>query len=436
MTPLPLIITLFLLLAAPPANAAEGWTWPVRGEVLTGYTNGDDPYAAGQHRGIDVGAPEGHPVVAAVGGTVTFAGSAGSSGLTVAVRTGDGRLDTSYLHLSATDVRRGDAVGAGERLGAVGVSGRRSADAPHLHFGVREADSEHGYLDPLDFLPPLVSPPAAPEPRPVPVGVPVPAEPLPDGVPVQVAPEPLPAPALFPLPLPSARTAPAPASMPLPVPGPLPLLGFEPAAAPRPAPEPLPGPQQAVGRSTPAGPVREPGTGSALGSAPSAARKAVSGRDAPRRPSAASHNAVPSERPADSPSTRARAARSTPSLDGSAREPAERSRLEAVHGGRIGPGEGVGTAPHARGETAGRPQIRFAEARPAVRPVSESPVDLGRVAAVAALLVAALAVGRPLARRAGRPRGGRGAAGGDAARRRSSSSRRSPERSVASPAPR
>ena len=39
-------------------------------------------------------------------------------------------------------------------LGAVGTTGSRSATEPHLHFGVREAGSEHAYRNPLDFLPP------------------------------------------------------------------------------------------------------------------------------------------------------------------------------------------------------------------------------------------------------------------------------------------
>src|SRR4051812_2992271 len=30
---------------------AAGWTWPIRGPVITAYRTGDDPYAAGQHRG-------------------------------------------------------------------------------------------------------------------------------------------------------------------------------------------------------------------------------------------------------------------------------------------------------------------------------------------------------------------------------------------------
>ena len=52
--------------------------------------------------------------MAAAGGEVRFAGTAGSSGLTVSVRTGDG-FDTSYLHLSSLAVRAGARVSAGER---------------------------------------------------------------------------------------------------------------------------------------------------------------------------------------------------------------------------------------------------------------------------------------------------------------------------------
>jgi hypothetical protein len=166
------------LLFAPAAHAA--WTWPLRGELITKYRNGDDPYAGGQHRGIDIAGPAGARVVAAAAGEVRFAGTAGSSGLTVSVRTSDG-FDTSYLHLSSSAVRAGDVVGAGDTLGAVGASGRRSAVQPHLHFGVREAGRRHAYRDPLDFLPaPPASPPAqTPDPGPVPVPVPAPRAPAP-----------------------------------------------------------------------------------------------------------------------------------------------------------------------------------------------------------------------------------------------------------------
>jgi hypothetical protein len=159
-----------LQLLSSDALASPEWTWPIRGPVLTPYRNGGNPYAAGQHRGIDIGAPVGSRVVAAVAGTVTFAGVVGSSGLTVAERTADGRFDLSYLHLSSAAVHRGDVLAQGAAVGAVGVSGRRSVAAPHLHFGVRDAGSRSAYRDPLDFL----APPAGDRaPRGVPTPVPV-----------------------------------------------------------------------------------------------------------------------------------------------------------------------------------------------------------------------------------------------------------------------
>jgi hypothetical protein len=169
---------------ASSARAAD-WIWPVQGEVITSYRNVDDPYAGGQHRGIDIAGPVGTPVVAAAGGEVRFAGTAGSSGLTVSVRTADGRFDTSYLHLSSITVRKGQHVPTGGRLGAVGTTGRRSAERPHLHFGVREAGTRHDYVDPRTLLPappvtrPEPSPRAAPAPQPAPPAAAPKAAPLP-----------------------------------------------------------------------------------------------------------------------------------------------------------------------------------------------------------------------------------------------------------------
>ncbi len=163
----------FFFALAPPARAA--WVWPLAGDVITRYSNGSDPYAGGQHRGIDIAGDTGAPVVAASAGTVRFAGTAGSSGVTVSIRTLDG-FDTSYLHLSAASVREGAAVAAGERIGAVGTSGTRSAEQPHLHFGVRDAGSRHGYRDPLGLLPAFPSlggdPREAPAPQPAPAPLP------------------------------------------------------------------------------------------------------------------------------------------------------------------------------------------------------------------------------------------------------------------------
>jgi hypothetical protein len=166
-----------LVLLGAAATARAAWVWPVSGDVITAYRNGTDPYASGQHRGIDIAAPIGTPVVAAAGGDVRFAGTAGSSGLTISIRTGDG-YDTSYLHLSSAAVRAGAHVSAGERIGAVGISGTRSATAPHLHFGVRDAGTRHAYHDPLNFLPPPAGAPRPSPPASAPAPAPRPARPV------------------------------------------------------------------------------------------------------------------------------------------------------------------------------------------------------------------------------------------------------------------
>jgi hypothetical protein len=176
------------------------------------------------HRGIDIAAGFGTSVVAARAGTVTHAGVVGSSGLTVAVRTVDGRHVTSYLHLESSAVHEGDSVAAGARVGTVGTSGRRSVTEPHLHFGVRLADGADHYLDPLSLLPPLPAPAASAPPGPAPV-------------PARIAPEPEPVPAAVPL-----RAVPRHA--PLPVPSrvrpqgtlqPGPAVAIRPVRAPAPA---------------------------------------------------------------------------------------------------------------------------------------------------------------------------------------------------------
>jgi hypothetical protein len=188
--------------------------------VLTAYRNGADPYAGGQHRGIDIGASVGSTVVAATSGTITFAGVVGSSGLTVSERSADGRFDLSYLHLSSLAVHRGDTVSAGSPIAAVGTTGRRSVAAPHLHFGVREAGSRTAYRDPLDFLaPPSPASPPRPVPVPVPVAHPATGEPAPaaHAHPHPAHPAAAPRPVATPHPFSAPHTHPAP--NPLPAPG-------------------------------------------------------------------------------------------------------------------------------------------------------------------------------------------------------------------------
>jgi murein DD-endopeptidase MepM/ murein hydrolase activator NlpD len=268
------------LAAAPSARAA--WVWPVAGDVITPYRNGTDPYATGQHRGIDIAAPVGALVRAAAAGDVRFAGTAGTSGLTISIRTSDG-YDTSYLHLSSLAVRAGAHVSAGERIGVVGTTGTRSATAPHLHFGIRDAGTRHAYHDPLAFLPPppVGAPapnPPAPAPAPTlepapPAAAPAPVPrraPAPSGAPRRSpaptrAPRRYPAPRGAPRPLPAPRGAPRPSPAPTRARRPLPAPSEAPGSlrAPRGAPRPLAAPSEAPGslrapRGAP-GPLAAPG---------------------------------------------------------------------------------------------------------------------------------------------------------------------------------
>ncbi|WP_420146415.1 M23 family metallopeptidase [Sphingobium sp.] len=83
------------------------------------------------HRGIDVPAPSGTPVLAAAGGVVQRAGLAGGYGLMVEIAHPDGDR-TRYAHLSGINVRAGDRVDAESIIGHVGSTGRSTG--PHLHF--------------------------------------------------------------------------------------------------------------------------------------------------------------------------------------------------------------------------------------------------------------------------------------------------------------
>lgn len=150
----------------PSAGAPTGtWPWPVLGEVITPYTNGNDPYAAGQHRGLDIAAPVGEPVLAIVDGRVSYAGRLPDGGLAVTVRSRRGGWLISSLHLSQLSVARGARVRAGVRLGRVGTTGRRSATEAHLHLSVRRATGG-AYVDPLGLLGARRLPNAPPATRP------------------------------------------------------------------------------------------------------------------------------------------------------------------------------------------------------------------------------------------------------------------------------
>ncbi|HJV63960.1 MAG TPA: M23 family metallopeptidase [Albitalea sp.] len=86
------------------------------------------------HDGVDYGAPTGTPVRTVGDGVVDFAGWQNGYGNVVKVRHSNDR-ETVYAHLSRVDVKRGQRVEQGMRIGAVGMTGW--ATGPHLHFEIK-----------------------------------------------------------------------------------------------------------------------------------------------------------------------------------------------------------------------------------------------------------------------------------------------------------
>jgi murein DD-endopeptidase MepM/ murein hydrolase activator NlpD len=89
-----------------------------------------------RHLGVDYAAPIGTPVRSVGDGVVDFAGRQNGYGNVVEINHGKSR-STLYAHLSRIDVRPGQRVEQGQRVGAVGMTGRTTG--PHLHFEFRVA---------------------------------------------------------------------------------------------------------------------------------------------------------------------------------------------------------------------------------------------------------------------------------------------------------
>ncbi len=100
----------------------SGYGW--RTEPITGK-------GTAFHKGADLAAAEGTPVLAAAGGVVRTAGKSESYGNYLRVLHAGGD-ETLYAHMQYLFVHAGQSVAAGQQLGTVGQTGR--ATGPHLHF--------------------------------------------------------------------------------------------------------------------------------------------------------------------------------------------------------------------------------------------------------------------------------------------------------------
>lgn len=115
-----------------PAQLTSGFGWRVH------PISGDRRF----HRGIDLAAAIGTPVVAAFSGRVEVADWMGGYGMTI-ILTHPNSTQTLYAHLSEIFVKPGDVIEQGSLIGRVGTTGLSTG--PHLHFELHQM-TDSGWL--------------------------------------------------------------------------------------------------------------------------------------------------------------------------------------------------------------------------------------------------------------------------------------------------
>jgi LysM repeat protein len=113
------------------------FNWPVSGYITSYYGYRSDPFGSGDgrqfHSGLDISAPNGSPIRAAMSGRVSAVAFDETLGNYVVISHYSG-YRTLYAHMGAIIVKPGAYVNTGERIGDIGMSGMSTG--PHVHFTV------------------------------------------------------------------------------------------------------------------------------------------------------------------------------------------------------------------------------------------------------------------------------------------------------------
>lgn len=139
-------------LAAEQSRKYDGgiFTWPAPSytRISDEYGNRTHPILGVSqfHNGLDMAAPGGSAILAAYDGTVVAATYSNSMGNYIMIDHGD-NLYTIYMHASALYVSKGAEVSKGDKIAAVGSTGRSTGN--HLHFSVR---LNGNYVNPWNYL--------------------------------------------------------------------------------------------------------------------------------------------------------------------------------------------------------------------------------------------------------------------------------------------
>ena len=102
-----------------------------------------------RHKGIDIYARKGTPVVAVSDGQVTLLSNAGKGGKCVWIKSADHPWTAYYAHLDKQKVRSGQFVRKGQIIGTVGNTGNARYTPSHLHFGIYKGSSA---VNPLPYV--------------------------------------------------------------------------------------------------------------------------------------------------------------------------------------------------------------------------------------------------------------------------------------------
>ena len=143
--------------AARPADTPDTWfaekfEWPAKGIISGVY--GSQRIFNGKprrpHFGVDIAAPEGTPIVAPADGVVTLAKpDMFYEGGLVFLDHGHGLIGY-FMHMSKLDVKTGEHVKRGQKIGEIGATGR--ATGPHVHWGMTWLGT---YVDPATLVGPM-----------------------------------------------------------------------------------------------------------------------------------------------------------------------------------------------------------------------------------------------------------------------------------------
>ncbi len=134
----------------PQPISQTAFIWPVEGRLTSLFGPRINPVTKefqSLHNGIDIAAPEGTPVKATADGIAYPTFSDPTSGNFVYIKHNGN--SSSYSHLSAINIQKGQRVLQGDVIGWVGTTGRSTG--PHLHFRVNNAQGVA--IDPLPLLP-------------------------------------------------------------------------------------------------------------------------------------------------------------------------------------------------------------------------------------------------------------------------------------------